>query len=244
MAKRGNPAFGVGSANPSYIDHPGKATKRVGSPGWNVRTEAVPHDYHTCNRPNQAGAPCGLRAGIGTKHLNEEGFPCFKHRTPEEKLADGVSAPAIPQAERMGMDSHQFMSGMFTKITIPEITAMARDLSENRDVFDTRDHIHLLESMIVTAINIGKVDMASKLIVEATKAIQRLHDTEEGRKMVIHINDINSVLERVAEIVFRHVPDGYTRGLIAQELKGLHLRSGSGPALIAKPIEISDGREG
>lgn len=119
-----------------------------------------------------------------------------------------------------GMDTR----GKFTHTIIhPEVKAILEQMSNDPEIFNTREHIRLLEAMSIAALNKGEVLAASKGITEATKAITRLHEIEEGRKLVIHVQDVNQIMEKVVEVINKHVPDRYTKSLIASDLMGISI---------------------
>lgn len=182
-----------------------------------IRTPAK--EYPVCGARNRQGDLCRNQAGKGTDHL---GFGRCKFH-------GGVNqSPA----------SKNWKHGLNAKVSYPSIAEKARQLRENRDVFDLRDHIFLMEAIAQTVLENAKTvdDLFPlvKVVDTCTKAIQRLDEIEHGRKYVISVESLGGILTRVVDVIGRHVPDPYLRALIAEDI--MKINNAKIPALEAKPI--------
>lgn len=175
-----------------------------------------------CGFTKRNGGLCHLPAGQGTDHKGY-GF-CRTHGgtrqtakslANKQNLAEGITYPGIKEE-------------------------MAR-LSQDRDVFDMREHIFLLEAIAKTILNHAKTaeDLypVMRVISEATKTIQRLDEIEHGRRLVIDMPQVNIILDRVVDIISRYVPDNYTKTLMAKDI--LAIPVGSTPRPIV-PLLMAD----
>lgn len=152
------------------------------------------------------GFPCKQPAGWKTKHTGV-GL-CNRHGGANQTLA--------------GMTKKE---GLATAIAFPGIQEEYNRLSQNDDVFNLRDHIHLIEAISITylkrAQTLEDLPMVVRLISEARKTVQALDEIEHGRRLVIELPELRLLLDTIKEIIFRHVLDSHTRSLIAEDLLAL-----------------------
>ena len=163
--------------------------------------------HKICGARNRNGKPCSNIAGAGTDHLGIG--RCEDH--------GGLNqSPA----------SRNWKSGVKAQINYPAIREKVLQLKQDRDVFDLRDHIFLMEAIAQTILeNAKEIDdlfPLVKVIAEVTKSVQRLHEIEVGRRYVISVENLGLVIGKVVEIIERHVPDPHLRSLIAGDLVSIH----------------------
>lgn len=129
--------------------------------------------------------------------------------------------------------------GKLSQIKYPDIIQKIEQLKQDRDVFDLRDHIFLMEAVAQTILqeadSLDDLKDLVKVVDTVTKSVQRLHDIEVGRKYVISVENLGNVIGRVVEVIERHVPDPYLRSLIAADIMKIH--NTPIPALDARLIE-------
>lgn len=180
-----------------------KITDPITGKVYNVaRMNDDPKPYPICGAKNRSGFPCGYIAGWGTKHKGAG--RCRKHG---------------------GMNQQPgsvYKTGLASNITYPGIQVELDRLRADRDVFNMRDHIFLMEAIATVILQGAKTSddlfPVVKVIAEATKAIQKLDEIEHGRRLVIELPEVKLILDQVKEVVFRHISDSYTRQLIARDL--------------------------
>lgn len=189
------------------LDENGQPKKTKGGFDLQIaRTNNDPKSYPICGGKNRSGFPCGRKAGWGTDHVGVG--RCKQHGGRKESHSKHL-------LKLMG-DS---------EIVFPGIKTEFNRLAENRDVFDLREHIFLLEAIMITVLQNAKtvedLPLVAKMISDASKIVQRLDEIEHGRRLVIDIQGVHLILAQVKAIVFRHIPDSYTRNLIATDLREL-----------------------
>lgn len=174
------------------------------------RTSREPYaknrSYVICGAEKKNGGTCGRPAGWGTDHLGVG--HCRTHRGTQEIVGVGV-----------------LKNSLVRSITYPGIQEEFKRLSEDRDVFDLREHIHLMEAIIVTILNKAQtmedLGQVIKYVQATSKTIQALDEIEHGRRLVIDIQGLNIIFAKVTEVIHRYVPDSYTRDLIGKDLAGI-----------------------
>jgi hypothetical protein len=175
--------------------------------------------YPVCGARNKSGSVCGNIAGKGTEHV---GYGRCKYHG----------------GKNQDLDSKTFKHGLNSKISYPTIVEKAKQLREDRDVFDLRDHIFLMEAIAQTILeNVKSIDdllPLVRVIESCTKVIQRLDEIEHGRKYVISVENLGGILSKVVEVIERHVPDPYLRSLVADDI--LKINQTKIPALEARPV--------
>lgn len=171
-----------------------------------ARTNNNPKPYVICGASNGEGFPCGNIAGKGTNHI---GYGrCFLHGGRMQEMGSG-----------------QLKYNIASNVSYPGIQEEVERLRADKDVFDLREHIFLMEAIAKTVLNQAKtvedLGPVMKYVEMASKTIQRLDEIEHGRRLVIDIPSLNIIFAKVQEVIFRHIPDSYTRDLIAHELGGI-----------------------
>jgi hypothetical protein len=165
-----------------------------------------PASYPICGQEKKNGGTCGNPAGKGTNHL-------------------GVGYCAIHNGKRQIIGKGELKNTLVRSITYPGIQEEFKRLSEDRDVFDLREHIHLMEAIIVTILNKAQtmedLGQVIKYVQATSKTIQSLDEIEHGRRLVIDIQGLNIIFAKVTEVIHRYVPDSYTRDLIGKDLAGI-----------------------
>lgn len=130
-------------------------------------------------------------------------------------------------------------NGVTAQIKYPDIITKIEQLKQDRDVFDLRDHIFLMEAVAQTILqeaeNVNDLIPLVKVVDTITKAVQRLHEIEVGRKYVISVENLGGVIGKVVEVIERHVPDPYLRSLIAADI--MKINNAPIPALDSRLIE-------
>lgn len=157
---------------------------------------------------------CRAPAGRGTTHVGMG--PCEFH--------DNIG---------YGTENKNYRHGLYSKITIGNIGELALELQEDRDVFDMRQHIALLEAIALTALNKGAVGTAASALMQAIKAIKQLHEIEVGKKVLVNIEEVSKAMEQVVVIIQTHVRDRETVEAIARDLGKLSISRT--PQLPARP---------
>lgn len=185
-------------------------------------------EFAICGAKNRNGVPCQNQAGKGTDHL-------------------GVGRCKFHGGKNQSMNSKVFKHGLNSQLVYPAILEKIEQLKQDRDVFDMRDHIYLLEAIthqiLENAKNTDDLMPLVKVVDTATKAIQRLHEIEIGRKYVISVETVGNLIDRVVTVVERHIPDPYTRTLIAADLVKLVKNPNPVPLLTGKAIDVTDANE-
>lgn len=162
--------------------------------------------YPVCGARTRELKPCPNKAGKGTDHLGEG--KCKFH---------GGSASNIT--------AKNFKHGLYSKIKTqhPMLRQKMEELSSDTDVFDLRSEILRLRAIMELMADQEELMASAKLAVDVSKVIERLHNIEVGRRYVISIENVGVIISAVQEAIFRHVPDEFTRHLIAQELSATRL---------------------
>jgi hypothetical protein len=164
--------------------------------------------YAICGAENRAGGTCGAPAGAGTDHKGKG--RCFMHGG--RKQHDGIGQ----------LKENYSLTRM---ITYPGIQEEVKRLSEERDVFDLREHIFLMEAISTTILNKAKtmedLGMVLQYVEKCAKVIQKLDEIEHGRRLVIDIQGLNVIFAKITEVIHRYVPDSYTRELLGQGLNAI-----------------------
>jgi hypothetical protein len=162
--------------------------------------------YKVCGARTRDLKPCSNRAGKGTDHVGEG--KCKYH---------GGSASNIT--------AKNFKHGLYSKIKTqhPQLRKKMEELADDKDVFDLRQEILKLRAICEIMADQEDLMAAAKLAVDVSKVIERLHTIEVGRRYVISIENVSVIIQSVQQAIFRHVPDEFTRHLIAQELSSTRL---------------------
>ena len=162
--------------------------------------------YKICGARNRELVPCGNKAGKGTDHIGEG--RCRNHGGMNQNIT-----------------AKQYKHGRFSKIKTehPMLRAKMEQLAGDHDVFDLRDEILKIRAIAEIMAEQEEWLATAKMAVDVSKVIERLHNIEVGRRYVISIENVGVIISAVEEAIFRHVPDEYTRHLIAQELKNTRL---------------------
>jgi hypothetical protein len=176
--------------------------------------------YKICGARNRQGKPCTNKAGKETDHF-------------------GIGRCNDHGGSNQSPSSAGYTTGVRAKIKYPDIIQKVEQLKSDRDIFDLRDHIFLMEAVAQTilenATEVEDLIPLVKVIESVTKAVQRLHEIEVGRRYVISVENLGNVIGRVVEVIERHVPDPYLRSLIAADI--IKVNNMPIPALDARLIE-------
>lgn len=178
-----------------------------------TKEDIVPDvDTRFCNAPKRGNKGlCKKWAGNGTDHV-------------------GVGRCRLHGGLNQSPSSKNFKHGMRAQIQYPMIVEKANQLRKDRDVFDLRDHIFLMEAIAQTILEQAsqphELFPLVKVLEACTKAIERLHNIEVGRRYVISVETMGGIIGRIVEVIERHIPDPYTRALIAEEITRLNRKIG------------------
>jgi len=182
--------------------------------------------FKICGARNRELTPCGNMAGKGTDHVGEG--RCSYHG-----------------GRNQNVTAKNYKHGRFSKIKTehPMLRAKMEQLALDHDVFDLRDEILKVRAIAEIMADQEEWLATAKMAVDVSKIIERLHNIEVGRRYVISIENVSVIINAVQEAIFRHVPDEYTRHLIAQELSSTRLTMALPPAPVieAEFVEI-DGK--
>lgn len=176
--------------------------------------------YEICAAANRDLVPCKLRAGQGTDHLGEG--RCKFHGGRNQSINSG---------------NWKGGKHMQVKGTPPALQAKMDELAVDHEYFDLRQEILKLRAIMDILAERDELLQTAKLAVDVSKIIERLHNIEVGRRYVISIENVSTIIRTVQEVIFRHVPDEFTRHLIAQELQSVQLTSALPAPKIIEPID-------
>lgn len=162
--------------------------------------------FKICGARNRDLVPCGNKAGKGTDHIGEG--RCRNHGGMNQNVT-----------------ATQYKHGKFSKIKTehPMLRDKMEQLANDHDVFDLRDEILKIRAIAEIMADQEEWLATAKMAVDVSKVIERLHNIEVGRRYVISIENVGVIISAVEEAIYRHVPDEYTRHLIALELKNTRL---------------------
>lgn len=184
--------------------------------------------YTICAAANRDLVPCQNRAGKGTDHVGEG--RC--------KFHGGTNQSPLAKNWRGGKHSQ-------IKTQHPQLRQKMMELQGDHDVFDLREEILKLRAIMEIMAERDELLATAKLAVDVSKIIERLHNIEVGRRYVISIENVSTIIQTVQEVIFRHVPDELARHLIAQELSAVRLSTALPPAKVidAEYTEIKDEKD-
>lgn len=176
--------------------------------------------YTVCGARNRELIPCANRAGKGTDHVGSG--RCKYHG-----------------GNNQNVTAKQYKHGRFSKIKAdhPMLREKMEQLSGDNDVFDLRNEILKIRAIAEIMADQEEWLATAKMAVDVSKIIERLHNIEVGRRYVISIENVGVIINAVQEAIFRHVPDEYTRHLIAQELSSTRLSIALPTAFEAEALE-------
>jgi len=185
-------------------NHPGRTDKEPG-----VMKSGVLSMKPLCGAQKKNGGTCQMKAGQRTDH---KGYGnCYLHTGNKQELGRGALKWSL-------IDMPNF-PGIIEKANALRIAA------ETKDVFDLRQHIHIMEAITLTIMEKAKTmeDLGAALqyMEKCTKVIQRLDEIEHGRKLVIDYQGVTLILAKVQATIERNVRDSYTKDLIARDLAGI-----------------------
>lgn len=172
--------------------------------------------FKICGARNRELVPCGNFAGKGTDHVGEG--RCSYHG-----------------GRNQNVTAKQYKHGKFSKIKTehPMLREKMEQLAADHDVFDLRNEILQVRAIAQIMADQEEWLATAKMAVDVSKVIERLHNIEVGRRYVISIENVGVIIQAVQEAIFRHVPDEYTRHLIAQELTNTRISMALPPAATA-----------
>jgi hypothetical protein len=170
---------------------------------WDIRVKAVEEKkgYKICGAHNRSQNPCGNKAGKATDHVGEG--RC--------KLHGGNNQSPLAKNWKHGLYSK-------VKTQHPMLREKMEELAKSGDVFDLREEILKIRAIIeISALN-DDWDRVEKFSMDVSKIVERLHNIEVSRRLVISIDNIVLIVAALTAAVVRHVPDEYIRHQIAEEL--------------------------
>ena len=126
-------------------------------------------------------------------------------------LHGGKSLPGGPTHPR-------YKHGLYGKVTVQNIGELVRDLADDRDIYDMTQEIRILEALAMNALNGGATGQAASLLMQVTRAKERLHNVAVGKKVLINIEEVHKAIEAVVLIIQTRVKDKETLELIAADL--------------------------
>jgi hypothetical protein len=176
---------------------------------WDIRVKALEEKlgYKVCGAHGKRKfTPCPNRAGKGTDHVGEG--KCKYH---------GGSASNIT--------AKNFKHGLYSKIKTqhPMLRQKMEELATTHEVFDLREEILKIRGLVEIMLDQNDWDRAEKFAMDVSKIVERLHNIEVGRRLVISIDNVSLIVAALTQAVVKHVPDEYTRHLIAEELGNVRL---------------------
>jgi hypothetical protein len=177
---------------------------------WNIRVKALEEKlgYPICGaHGKRTFNPCPNKAGKGTDHVGEG--RCKFH---------GGSASNIT--------AKNFKHGLYSKIKTqhPMLRQKMEELAlSGPEVFDLREEILKIRGLVEIMLDQKDWDRAEKFAMDVSKIVERLHNIEVGRRLVISIDNVSLIVGALTAAVVKHVPDEYTRHLIAEELGNVRL---------------------
>lgn len=178
--------------------------------------------YKICGAKNRQLKPCSNAAGKGTDHVGEG--RCKYHGGRNQS----------PLAKN-------FKHGRYAQLRHAELREKMVQLSQDTEVFDLRDEVLKLRSIAeILAERDDDLLATAKVIVDVSKVVERLHNIEVGRRYVISVENVATIIQAVQAVIFRHVPDEFTRHLIATELTGVQLSSRLPKAIEGEVVDASD----
>lgn len=163
--------------------------------------------YKICAAKNRDLVPCQNRAGKGTDHVGQG--RCKYHSGNNQNLS-----------------ATQWQHGLDSKVKRdhPLLAQKMAEMGSDQEVFDLRTEIAKLRAIAEIMADQKEWLQTAKMAVDVSKVIERLHNIEVGRKYVISIENVGIIIQTVQEAIFRHVPDEFTRHLIATELNSARLQ--------------------
>lgn len=174
--------------------------------------------YRICGARNREFNPCENKAGKGTDHLGEG--RCKYH--------GGKNQSPLSKNFKHGMSRRKSTNPVTT--AHPALAQKMAEVAVDHDVFDLRKEILAIRAIMQVMMDQGELGAAQKAGVDLSKVIERLHNIEVGRRYVISIENVGNIIQAVQEVIFRHVPDEFTRHLIASELGAVRLSTHLPPA--------------
>lgn len=175
---------------------------------WDIRVKALEEKkgYKICGAKNRELNPCTNKAGKGTDHVGSG--RCKNHGGGSQNIT-----------------AKNFKHGLYSKIktTHPTLRQKMEELSTSYDVFDLREEILKLRAIIEMMAEQEDWDRVGKFAMDVTKAVERLHNIEVSRRLVISIDNVAIITEGIKAAILRHVPDEYQRHLISEELGNIRI---------------------
>lgn len=175
--------------------------------------------YKICAAETRELTPCANKAGKDTDHVGEG--RC--------KFHGGRNQNVTAKQYKHGRNSQ-------IKTEHPMLRDKMAQLAGDVEVFDLRQEVLKLRAIAEIMSDQEEWMATAKMAVDVSKVIERLHNIEVGRRYVISIENVGVIIQAVQEAIFRHVPDEFTRHLIATELNSARV-SMALPAYKDKPIE-------
>lgn len=174
---------------------------------WDLRVKAVEEKlgYKICGaRGKRKLTPCPNKAGKGTDHVGQG--RCKYH-------GGGAS----------NLTAKNYKHGLYSKINIenPTLRQKMEELATSTDVFDLRNEILKVRAIIDIMAEKSDYESVVRFAGDVSKIVERLHNIEVGRRLVISIDNVSVIIENVKVAIMRHVPDEHTRHLIATELANM-----------------------
>lgn len=171
--------------------------------------------YQICGAANRDLVPCKKKAGFGTDHIGQG--RCKWHGGNNQS----------PLAKNWAGGKHSQI-----KTEHPQLRQKMEQIAGDHDVFDLREEVLKLRAIMEILAERDELLQTARLAVDVSKIIERLHNIEVGRRYVISIENVSTIISTVQEVIFRHVPDENTRHMIAQELSSVRLNTALPPAKV------------
>jgi hypothetical protein len=190
---------------------------------WNLRVKTLEEQigYPICGAKGKRKlSPCTNKAGKGTDHLGSG--RCKYH-------GGGSQSPL----------AKNWKHGMYSKIRTehPALREKMEELALAHDVFDLREEILRMRAIIDYMATSSNFDEVIRYTGDMSKVIERLHNIEVGRRLVISIENVYPIIDNVILIINRHIPDATTRHLIAEDLKQIRISTALPSAKEAEAID-------
>lgn len=190
---------------------------------WDLRVKALEEKlgFPICGaRGKRRGIPCTNKAGKGTDHVGAG--RCNYH-------GGGTQSPL----------AKNWKHGQFSKIRTqhPMLREKMEELAKATDVFDLREEILRMRAIVDYAVTQGQFDDVMRYTGDLSRVIERLHNIEVGRRLVISIENVQPIIENIVIAVNKHVPDEYIRHQIAEEIRSQRISLGLPSAKEAEAID-------
>ena len=170
---------------------------------WDIKVKALAEKkgYPICGAKNRQGIPCGNKAGKSTDHI-------------------GVGRCKMHGGRNQSPLAKNWKHGLNSKIATqhPMLRQKMEELAAAQDVFDLREEILKIRAIIEMMADKEDWDNVVRFSMDVTRAVERLHNIEVGRRLVISIDNVQPIIHNIITVINKHVPDEYTRHQISEEI--------------------------